>query len=130
MARLFGSAQRLDAVLEAGQLVTGFGRWPLDVLAPATAPSLLESGRALELSLRPDSLQLASTADDAGVTVHEVRLAGNDDLVELDNGQGGRLYVRHVRPHGLQAGDPVRVQPAPGSVFAFPPRELSRLLCC
>lgn len=122
VAQLFGHTQSLAAVLEEGQLVTSFGDWPLDVLAAVTDISRWRAGDTLKLTLRQGALRLEPVPDPdwPGPVTREVRLAGSDDVAELDDRQGGRLHVHLPRPHTLQAGDPVRVTPRKGSVFAFP----------
>ncbi len=123
VARLFGHAQSLTAVLKDNRLVTSFGAWPLEALAPASDLSRWQTGDSMELTLRQGALRLepvTSAPDWSGPVTREVRLAGNEDLAELDDGQGGRLYVHLPRPHTLKPGDPVRVEPRQGSVFAFP----------
>lgn len=123
VAQLFGHAQPLAAVLEEDSLLTTFGRWPMHALAETTDQSGWASGDRFELTVRTGALDLEFTGSEppeSDTVIHEIRLAGTDDLAELDDGQGGRLYVRLPRPHEHQPGERVRVQPRPGSIFAFP----------
>ena len=117
VAALFGQAQRVDAKLADNQLQTAFGSWPLESISQHSDTSVLQSGAQLRLSVRPDSLVLQQ--DDSGNAILELRIAGADDVAEIDDGRGGRLFVRLARPHSFGSGCRVRVEPRVGSVFLF-----------
>jgi iron(III) transport system ATP-binding protein len=117
VAALFGQAQTVDAILADNQLQTAFGAWPLDSISQHSDASRLQPGAQLRLCVRPDSLVLQQ--DDAGRVILELRIAGADDVAEIDDGGGGRLFARLARPHGLGSGCRVRVEPRVGSVFLF-----------
>ncbi|MEO1245011.1 MAG: ABC transporter ATP-binding protein [Pseudomonadota bacterium] len=118
VARLFGRAQSLPAVRHGNVLQTSFGDWPLDCVSPASESALAESGASLELSVRPESLTLATDA--SGRLLNDIRIAGPDDLVEVTDGEGARLFVKLLRPHDFEPGCRVSVTPLPGSVFVSP----------
>jgi iron(III) transport system ATP-binding protein len=117
VAALFGQAQTVAAVLADNQLQTAFGSWPLESISPHADLSRLQPGDQLSLSVRPDSLALQH--DDSGRVILELRIAGADDVAEIDDGRGGRLFARVARPHSLGPGCRVRVVPRIGSVFLF-----------
>ena len=117
VAALFGQAQTVAAVLADNQLQTVFGSWPLESISPHADLSRLQPGDQLSLSVRPDSLALQH--DDSGRVILELRIAGADDVAEIDDGRGGRLFARVARPHSLGPGCRVRVVPRIGSVFLF-----------
>jgi iron(III) transport system ATP-binding protein len=117
VATLFGQAQSIDAVLAGNKLQTAFGSWSLESISRHSDVSRLQVGTQLRLSVRPDSLELRR--DDAGRVILELRIAGADDVLEIDDGHGGRLFARLARPHDLVPGCRVRVEPRVGSVFLF-----------
>jgi iron(III) transport system ATP-binding protein len=118
VARLFGQAQGLAGQLVDGRLHTAFGDWPLACVSPASDQGLLRSGQPLELTVRPEALAL-EPADNA-CRVYELRIAGADDLAEVENAQGQRLQARLPRPHNIVPGNSVRVVPQAGSVLVLP----------
>lgn len=117
VAILFGQAQSVDAVLADNQLQTTFGSWSLESVSPHSDVTGLQADTRLRLGVRPDALVLQQ--DNAGRVILEIRMAGADDVAEIDDGRGGRLFARLARPHGLCSGCRVRVEPRLGSVFLF-----------
>lgn len=118
VARLFGLAQGFPAKVAGNILQTPFGEWPLNCLSTLPEPGSLHESDRLDLCVRPETLQLEQTSQ--GQLLSELRIAGADDLAEVINAHGKRLYVRLTRPHSLRAGCQVRVVPAPGSVLLLP----------
>ena len=110
VARMFGQAQRIVARKANDVIDTPFGNWPEDCLALPVPENC-----SLELLVRPDGLTLAE--DPAGRVVSELRVAGADDLVGVAGADQGVVYVRVARPHGLEPGMHVSVQPLAGRVF-------------
>lgn len=123
VAQLFGRTQKLDAVLQADGLVTSFGTWPLKALAAQPGLSRFQTGERLRLIIRPDTLYLQADSSDPGSDgpfIREIRLAGADDLAEIQDAQGQFLNVGIERPHSLKAGSRVKVQARSQRIFAFP----------
>ncbi len=118
VARLFGRAQSLTARFEDNLLKTGFGDWPADSVSPTADGSLMTAGESFDVSVRPESLHLARAA--AGPRVHDIRIAGADDIAELVDDGGVRLLATLPRPHDITVGSHVSVTPLKGSVFVLP----------
>jgi len=126
VARLFGQAQCIPATVSDGLVRSEFGEWPVaELLASKSqipAETAVETASHKEgpvtLCLRADAIALEPAA--SGPLLAELRLAGADDLAELENDRGGRLFARLSRPHGFARGDRVRLMPTPGGVFLFP----------
>ena len=110
VARLFGQAQRLAGHKTGDVIETSFGNWPASCLAldvPVDGP--------LELLVRPDGLTLIEDLD--GLPVTESRVAGADDLVGVEGADESVAFVRVGRPHAIEIGTRVAVQPLEARVF-------------
>ena len=110
VARLFGQAQSIPARIDGESIDTPFGPWPADCLAVA-----VDTPGEFSLLVRPDGLTLE--ADPAGCPVTGFRVAGADDLVVVQGRDGSKAAVRCGRPHSLEAGTRVRLNPMKGRVF-------------
>ena len=118
VARLFARAQSLEARFGNNRLETAFGDWPTDCVSPASDRSLMAAGGSVAVCIRPESLSIAPA--DSGPRIHDIRIAGADDIVELIDGAGDRLLATIPRPHDLVVGGHVSVAPARGSVLVLP----------
>ena len=118
VARLFAHAQSLEARLEDNRLETAFGDWPADCVSPVSDRSLMIAGERVAVCIRPESLRVAPA--DTGPRIHDIRIAGACDVVELVESDGDRLLATASRPHDLVVGSTVSVIPATGSVFVLP----------
>ena len=110
VARLFGQVQQVPVRTANGVLQTPFGDWPAACLATVAG-----ADGEFALLVRPDGLELS--VDDSGLPVRALRVAGADDLVDVEGVDGSTIAVRLARPHNVSPGTRVRVSALPGRVF-------------
>ncbi|MEM7503934.1 MAG: ABC transporter ATP-binding protein [Pseudomonadota bacterium] len=112
VAQLFGDSQTVAGVLEGPTLTTPFGAWSRDCLID---PSIADG--EVTTVLRPHQLTLEVV--EQGARVEEVQAAGRCERVwVLAQGAESRILVELQPGASPPAGACVRLEPAPGTVFA------------